>query len=109
MKKLYLVMSAALIIVFMGYAAWRFSTSRDKVSDNDENGRTANQDNANNAPITASDVILLPPTGAPETEIPSSSVETGDFKLPPDSGTPAGTESRPQSGAQGFVMPPSAP
>jgi hypothetical protein len=110
MKKLYLVISATVIIAVMGYVAWKISSSRDQFSDTDQPGRTAHQDNGNTgAPITESQVILLPPDGAPDTEIPTSSVDTGEFKLPPDGGTPAGTDSHSQSGAPGFVMPPSAP
>jgi hypothetical protein len=112
MKRMYLVISATVVVAIMGYAAWKFSSSSDNSSsDSGQPARTAHQDNPNDAP-TLSDgtVIVLPPTAAPQTEATPSDTHAADFKLPPDSNNaPSGADVQSPASAPAIKLPPSMP
>jgi hypothetical protein len=106
MKRMYLVITAVVVIAVMAVAAWKFSTKCDS-SDSSQDDRSARQKNEDPPPMIDGHVVVLPPTSAPLEFDRTSEPNTSNFKMPPDTARP-GADTQPV-GAPEFVVPPSNP
>ena len=109
MKKLYLVISAAAIIAIMGYAAWRLGKGGSS-SDVDQPNQAAHQEASSDEPMIDGQIVILPPTPAPQSDMPGNDSNTADFQIPPDVGTvPVSNQGESPDSTPTIVLPPSMP
>jgi type II secretory pathway pseudopilin PulG len=102
MKKMYLVLSAAVVIALMSYAAWRLTTGSNRSADDKEQDNAGHQAASDTPTLADGQIVILPPSNE-ESEVTVPDPSVGTFTIPPDapatSGTPAATPT--------FVVPPS--